>query len=474
MDNCAREIDRGLRRRGPVARGASVFLALSLLLPGPFSWLPAPAARAAEFEINASSFTTDNQVNMSSVTYYGGMLTTPANPSVTQLLNTPGGLYFDGARYRVWDNPTGAWVSLTTGTAGGLLPWSELTSFPGMCTGGQVVTGVGPALTCTTPSGTLTGGTAGYYGEWTGGATMGVGNLVDGGAGVTMIAGSTLTVSGNAFSVGASTFVVTGGSVGIGTTAPGTTLDVSGDITAHADAGGQGFRALGRLSDNFTWAPLALTNNGGTYTGGMSYTAGGVTIAAGSGLTNVMTWLPSGNVGIGTTSPVATLEVAGQVKITGGAPVAGNVLTSDAAGLASWQGVLPAGMVSFFNLATCPAGWTELTAARGRYLVGLPSGGTLGGTDGTALSNLEDRPVGQHSHTINDPGHSHSTTLYEWNGSLSGSGTLFYSRNSNATDGAQAAAPGTASATTGITINNSGLVAGTNAPYMQLLVCQKN
>lgn len=44
-----------------------------------------------------------------------------------------------------------------------------------------------------------------------------------------------------------------------------------------------------------------------------------------------------GKVGIGTTAPGATLEVAGQVKITGGAPGAGKVLTSDAGGLASWM-----------------------------------------------------------------------------------------------------------------------------------------
>lgn len=43
------------------------------------------------------------------------------------------------------------------------------------------------------------------------------------------------------------------------------------------------------------------------------------------------------NVGIGTTSPTAKLTVAGQVKITGGTPGAGKVLTSDASGLASWQ-----------------------------------------------------------------------------------------------------------------------------------------
>lgn len=43
------------------------------------------------------------------------------------------------------------------------------------------------------------------------------------------------------------------------------------------------------------------------------------------------------NVGIGTTSPGAKLEVAGQVKITGGSPGANKVLTSDANGLARWE-----------------------------------------------------------------------------------------------------------------------------------------
>jgi hypothetical protein len=58
--------------------------------------------------------------------------------------------------------------------------------------------------------------------------------------------------------------------------------------------------------------------------------------AATTGGAEAMRINSAGNVGIGTTTPVAKLEVAGQVKITGGTPGAGRVLTSDANGLATW------------------------------------------------------------------------------------------------------------------------------------------
>lgn len=131
------------------------------------------------------------------------------------------------------------------------------------------------------------------------------------------------------------------------------------------------------------------------------------------------------------------------------------------------NGTAPAGGVMFFNLASCPSGWTELTTGRGRYIVGRPSGGTLAGTAGTALTNLENRPVGQHNHPITDPGHTHTTEIGigvtdDINGLgldlAQQAGELFFDSDS---------------ATTGITVNNAGSVAGTNAPYLQLLVCQK-
>jgi hypothetical protein len=59
---------------------------------------------------------------------------------------------------------------------------------------------------------------------------------------------------------------------------------------------------------------------------------------------------------------------------------------------------VPSGAVMYFNLPSCPSGWTEVTDAQGRAIVGLPSGGTLSGTVGTGLTNLEDR---SHSHSVN-------------------------------------------------------------------------
>jgi len=66
----------------------------------------------------------------------------------------------------------------------------------------------------------------------------------------------------------------------------------------------------------------------------------------------------NGDVGIGTASPGARLEVNGQVKITGGSPGADKVLTSDAGGLATWQ-ILSVGSVPWTNLTGVPADFAD-------------------------------------------------------------------------------------------------------------------
>lgn len=92
----------------------------------------------------------------------------------------------------------------------------------------------------------------------------------------------------------------------------------------------------------------------GSNTGsGIATSSNNILIADGAGNERIRV-NGSGNVGIGTTSPGAALEVAGQIKITGGTPGSGKVLTSDAAGLASW-GSASAGALSGLTNATATA-----------------------------------------------------------------------------------------------------------------------
>lgn len=165
---------------------------------------------------------------------------------------------------------------------------------------------------------------------------------------------------------------------------------------------------------------------------------------------------------------------------------------------------LPSGAVMAFDLPACPAGWTELLSARGRTIVGLPESGTLRGTAGTPLGDQENRPVGSHqhgntppagtaasagahTHTVTDPGHTHTGTFVTDLATdpdpdpVSG-GRTFY--NQMQTGGVAAATTGISLASNGahehsVTLpafqsDSAGGVAGTNAPYIQLLYCRKN
>ena len=125
----------------------------------------------------------------------------------------------------------------------------------------------------------------------------------------------------------------------------------------------------------------------------------------------------------------------------------------------------PSGMLAWHKTA-CPTGWSEVTAARGRYIVGTPSGGTDEAVVGTALTNSEDRAVGQHTHTVTDPGHAHdkgATNAANPGASYAAAG----SNNNNGTLNGD-------TDTTGITLANAGSVASTNAPYIQYTLCEKD
>ena len=136
---------------------------------------------------------------------------------------------------------------------------------------------------------------------------------------------------------GASPFLLSGanayytaGNVGIATTTPQAELQI-GDDTGDRELriGGAGkFRALSHNTGS-VW-----------FQAGTEWTGGSATDMIFSGIYGNpihMAIQSDGNIGIGTSAPTAKLEIAGQVKITGGTPGAGKVLTSDATGLATWQ-----------------------------------------------------------------------------------------------------------------------------------------
>lgn len=170
-------------------------------------------------------------------------------------------------------------------------------------------------------------------------------------------------------------------------------------------------------------------------------------------------------------SPSMTISTSGGVTATSFAGDGSALTNISAAGV-------PQGAVMFFNLAACPTGWTELTQARGRYIVGLPSAtGTLPGTPGTActddtncvgtaLANKENRPVGQHSHPITDNGHDHQLSI--------GGGVVSAQINSGGYTVVLWGTSYTFPQKSLITVNSTGQTPGTNAPYIQLLACQKN
>lgn len=87
-------------------------------------------------------------------------------------------------------------------------------------------------------------------------------------------------------------------------------------------------------------------------------------------------------------------SIAGVTQGTFGMNQAGKFFINNAAVTAS--NIVPSGMI-VMSTAACPSGWAEYTGAQGRYLMGLPTGGTVAGTTGAPLGDLD---VAGHDHQV--------------------------------------------------------------------------
>jgi hypothetical protein len=151
------------------------------------------------------------------------------------------------------------------------------------------------------------------------------------------------------------------GNTGVGVESPGAKLEIAGQVKITGGAPGAGKMLVSDAAGLGSWKTAAEIGIGGTLPAGTSNQTlrhNGTTWVGNSNLFNDGT-----NVGIGTTTPSAKLDLNGQIRIRGGSPALGKVLVSDGVGLATWQ-----------NPAT---GIVPSDCGAGTAVIGIDAGGNL-------------------------------------------------------------------------------------------------
>jgi len=139
----------------------------------------------------------------------------------------------------------------------------------------------------------------------------------------------------------------------------------------------------------------------------------------------------TGQVGIGTATPVSALEIASPGVFTG-----------------AWA-YLPTGTAMMFVQTAAPTGWTKSTTHDNKALRvvsgAASSGGTTGFTSVFTSRTITTANMPSHTHTLTDPGHTHIIAVNNI-GTGGGAGAFLGGASTTTTQ----------SGTTGITIANAG------------------
>ena len=253
---------------------------------------------------------------------------------------------------------------------------------------------------------------------------------------------------------------------------------ISGTVTAYAPSSSSSYSS--------TWATISQIGSSAIIN---------PWILSGTTTTNI-----TGNVGIGTLTPTATLDVTGNTNVSGILTAGGNAfpttsgvngqaLTTNGSGTASWNPVPPVGVISAFAGSTAPIGYLlcdgsavsrttysalyaiigttygtgngsttfNLPDLRSKMIVGVGQGSgltnrTLASTGGIESKTLSISEMPSHNHTITDPGHTHSQTTVNDDFNNSGGNPPGFTA-----DGAGSRTwTNISSNTTGITINSTG------------------
>lgn len=169
------------------------------------------------------------------------------------------------------------------------------------------------------------------------------------------------------------TYVATqGGSVGVGTTTPGAKLEVNGQAKITGGSPGNNKVLASDATGLGSWQ--ALTTLGAVLGSGTTNHVAKWT--SGTAIGDSQIFDNGANVGVGTTTPGAKLEVSGQVRITGGAPGAGKVLSSDGAGTGSWSTLTSLGAVTGSGTTNRVPLWTSSNNLGDSQV--FQSGGSIG------------------------------------------------------------------------------------------------